>query len=155
MAPPERRQVWTADAGLRPSTASSRPATAGGGGVTLEDLRGGGAMQDAASDLTCGASLAGGPLAAVRQRRLHGTGVMTSRDTGMDIRELMRRYQTYAQPSCISPQELLSRQKEASQKRPCTPDVRIHAGAADAERSQSSAGRMALGGTLGSSSGTG
>merc|ERR1712176_299539 len=98
--------------------------------VSLEDLRG---AQDAASELTCGALLAGGPLAAVRQRRLQGSGVMMSRDTGnIDIRELMRRYQTYAQPSCISPQELLSRQTEASQKRPCTPDVRIHPGVGDA-----------------------
>merc|ERR1719229_1345228 len=87
---------------------------------------------DAASELTCGASLAGGPLAAVRQRRLQGTGVMASRDGGMEIRELMRRYQTYAQPT-NPPQEQLARQKEAGRLRPATPDVRIHAGGGHAD----------------------
>mmetsp|Transcript_31687 Transcript_31687/g.67354 ORF Transcript_31687/g.67354 Transcript_31687/m.67354 type:complete len:485 (-) Transcript_31687:53-1507(-) len=99
---------------MRPATCASH----------FEVLR---ASQDAASDLTCGESLAGNAFTAARLRRIHASGAMTVRESGMDIRELLRRYQTYSQPSCISSEEMRSRKQEAVAKRPGTPDVRIHA----------------------------
>eukprot|EP00932_Pfiesteria_piscicida_P019801 SRR837773.6625.p1 GENE.SRR837773.6625~~SRR837773.6625.p1 ORF type:complete len:473 (+),score=100.95 SRR837773.6625:584-2002(+) len=156
----DRRQVWGSDsepASFRPGTATARPGTAGSRPGTASGARpstsaglGGGVMnfegmstsQGSASTLTCGDSLAGGALALMRHRRQRASesgGVTASKDEDMDIRELLRRYQTFTQPSCLPADELRSRKLEAAQRRPCTPDVRIHV--AGQERPQSSTGR--------------
>lgn len=151
----DRRQVWTAEsepASFRPTSSSGgrpgsssggRPPTAGGARpgtsagsasapVNFDDM---GTAQDAASDLTCGdTSLAGAPLAAVRLRRLQNSGGETSGPTDMDIRELIRRYQTFSQPSCIPTHELINLKREANLRRPGTPDVRIHVAGQDGPR---------------------
>jgi len=122
MDPPDRRQVRSAGTDLT----SFRPATASNSGLRFEGFH---ASQDSASDLTRGAPISGGPLAAVRQRRSHDSGAQTARVMDMDIRELLRRYETFTQPSCIPQEELLNRKREADARRPCTPDVRVHGGA--------------------------
>jgi len=118
---PERR-VRTADS----EPLSFRPPTSANSGMNFDDLRG---CEATASELTCGSNLAGNPLSAVRLRRRnmqHASGAMTARDGDMDIRELLRRYQTFTQPSCIPAEELRNRRREADLRRPTTPDVRIH-----------------------------
>jgi len=119
MQPPDRRQVRTADS----EPTALRPATATNSRLDFDDLK---SAQDSASDLTCGAPLAGGPLTAVRQRRVHAAGAQEAQEPELGIRELLRRYRTYTQPSCIPSDELLHRKREADGKRPGTPDVRIH-----------------------------
>eukprot|EP00929_Paragymnodinium_shiwhaense_P119266 TRINITY_DN91150_c0_g1_i1.p1 TRINITY_DN91150_c0_g1~~TRINITY_DN91150_c0_g1_i1.p1 ORF type:complete len:622 (-),score=130.22 TRINITY_DN91150_c0_g1_i1:154-2019(-) len=103
-----------------------RPPTASNSGLRLEDHLG---ASDSASGLTSGDVLAGNPLAAVRQRRSQelSTGGVSSATPGgdMEIRELLRRYQTYTQQSCLPPEELRNRKLEADQRRPGTSDVRI------------------------------
>lgn len=121
MDPPDRRQVRSAGTALT----SFRPATASNSGLRFEGVH---ASQDSASDLTRGAPISGGPLAAVRQRRVHGSGAQTAREMDMGIRELLRRYETFTQPSCLPEEELLNRKREADTRRPCTPDVRVHHG---------------------------
>uniref|UniRef100_A0A7S1M7M1 Leucine-rich repeat-containing protein 56 n=1 Tax=Alexandrium catenella TaxID=2925 RepID=A0A7S1M7M1_ALECA len=133
---PDRRQVRTA--GSEP--ASSRPATASSSRLNFDDLK---SSQDSASGLTCGAPLAGGPLVAVRQRRSQGAGGRDA-EPEQGIRELLRRYRTYTQPSCIPAEELLHRKREADGKRPGTPDVRIHA-PASLQASGSSRGATSAG----------
>jgi len=121
MDPPDRRQVRSAGTDL----AGFRPATASNSGLRFEGFH---TSQDSASDLTRGTPISGGPLAAVRQRRVHGSGAQTAREMDMGIRELLRRYETFTQPSCIPHEELLNRKREADTRRPCTPDVRVHGG---------------------------
>eukprot|EP00928_Gymnodinium_smaydae_P035168 TRINITY_DN24803_c0_g1_i1.p1 TRINITY_DN24803_c0_g1~~TRINITY_DN24803_c0_g1_i1.p1 ORF type:complete len:515 (+),score=104.72 TRINITY_DN24803_c0_g1_i1:81-1625(+) len=125
---PDRRLTRTADIGsLASMDAEMRPGTAAGT-LRIDDH-----FQNSvetASNLTCGErSLAGNPLMAVRQRRVleSSSGSVSARE-GMDIRELIRRYQTFTQPSCLPPEELRNRKLVADSKRPCTPDVRIRAG---------------------------
>jgi len=138
---PDRRQAWTAasePSTFRPATATARgfparpgsalrPGTASGSGssgfVNFEDMHG---AEDTASSLTRGDTLAGAPVAVARQRRLQDAGDMLPGLSDLDIRELLRRYQTFAQPSCIPRHELASRRREAQQRRPSTRDVRIH-----------------------------
>mmetsp|Transcript_84555 Transcript_84555/g.237739 ORF Transcript_84555/g.237739 Transcript_84555/m.237739 type:complete len:642 (-) Transcript_84555:43-1968(-) len=167
----DRRQVWGSDsvpASFRPGTASARPGTAGSRPETGSLLRpstssglgGGGILhfedmsiahaQGCASDLTCGDSLAGGALALMRHRRerQHNAGNSSARDEDMDIRELLRKYQTFTQPSCLPASELRSRKLEAAKGRPCTPDVRIHV--VGQERPQSSGGLGRSGGSTSS-----
>jgi len=114
----DRRQVRTVPTSFRPSTGSDR--------LHLDDLQTG---QDSSSDLTCGGSLAGGPLAAVRARRHQASRTTLSIEADMDIHELLRRYQTYTQATMAPPP---SKRSEAPAHlastgclRPCTPDVRI------------------------------
>lgn len=144
---PDRRQVRTAEA----DPAQFRPATTANSGFQFDDIRG---SQETASDLTCGGSLAGNPLLAVRQRRSN-LDTDVPRESGMDIRELLRRYQTYTQPSCIPPDELMSRKREAEKGRPGTPDVRIttagrpgsSSGASMSRRNTAGGGRRTSGST--------
>merc|ERR1712060_729844 len=83
----ERRSTRTVDAEVIPSRLSNmtcaRPALS-----ALQD------SCDAASDLTCGALLAGNPLTAARQRRNQTSAAFASREADMSIRALLRRYQT-------------------------------------------------------------
>eukprot|EP00443_Scrippsiella_acuminata_P091326 CAMPEP_0115418558 /NCGR_PEP_ID=MMETSP0271-20121206/24730_1 /TAXON_ID=71861 /ORGANISM="Scrippsiella trochoidea, Strain CCMP3099" /LENGTH=608 /DNA_ID=CAMNT_0002843037 /DNA_START=28 /DNA_END=1854 /DNA_ORIENTATION=+ len=125
--------------GNMPHAHTARPAVGWFGGLHMQadDLAG---AQDAASELTCGDSLAGGPLGLMRHRRYRDSGASTSRDSDVDIRELIRRYQTYTQPSCLPMEELLNRKREAVNRRPCTPDVRIHVVGQEAPRPMSSSG---------------
>ncbi|CAE7201439.1 LRRC56 [Symbiodinium natans] len=78
-----------------------RPATASNSRLRFEDMM----PTDSASDLTCGETLAGNPLRALRQR--HPSGASTAREAGMDIRELLQRYQTYTWQCSTFPPELL------------------------------------------------
>jgi len=141
----DRRQVWTSESeppSFRPMTSAGGSSGGGGSGagsgaLLLDGLAG---AQDAASELTCGDSLAGGPLGLMRHRRYRDSGASTSRDSDVDIRELIRRYQTYTQPSCLPMEELLNRKREAVNRRPCTPDVRIHVVGQEAPRPMSSSG---------------
>lgn len=119
LQPPDRRQVRTAES----DPTSFRPATASNSRLNFDDLK---SSQDSASGLTCGGPLAGGPLTAVRQRRNQTSGEQAAQEPELGIRELLRRYRTYTQPSCIPSEELLHRKREADSKRPGTPDVRIH-----------------------------
>jgi len=79
------------------------------------------------SDLTMGddgAVLAGNALAAARRRR------KVAKERGEDesnIRDMLRRYQTYSQESCLSDAELELRRKQLETKRPGTSDVRVSA----------------------------
>jgi len=79
------------------------------------------------SDLTMGddgAVLAGNALAAVRRRR------KVAKERGEDennIRDMLRRYQTYTQESCLSDAELEFRRRQLETKRPGTSDVRVSA----------------------------
>lgn len=79
------------------------------------------------SDLTMGddgAVLAGNALAAVRRRR------KVAKERGEDennIRDMLRRFQTYTQESCLSDAELESRRRQLETKRPGTSDVRVSA----------------------------
>ncbi|CAK9002594.1 unnamed protein product, partial [Durusdinium trenchii] len=97
---PERRsRGHTSEGGSAP--VGFRPATAANARLCFEDL----IPTDAASDLTCGDSLAGHPLKVLRQRRSnHPSGACTAREAGMDIRELLQRYQT-AQPAMAPVEE--------------------------------------------------
>jgi hypothetical protein len=81
---------------------------------------------DAASDMTCGIPLAGNLVSAVRQRRCQSASSVPNQDSDMDIRGLLKRYQTFIQPSCIPVEELRNRKRESDSRRPGTPDVRIH-----------------------------
>ncbi|CAJ1363525.1 unnamed protein product [Effrenium voratum] len=103
MQPPDRR---TRDDG-RPATATSR--------LNFEEL----VATDAASELTCGESLAGNPMRALRRR--HPSGAQTAREAAMDIRELLQRYQTYTQGAA----PVVPIQEEDAPPRPATPDVRV------------------------------
>lgn len=108
----DRRQAST-----EPST--FRPATSAGtiSGLQLDDLF----NCDTSSKLTRGeGSLAGGPLDLLRHRRNDSAGLLSGK-AEMDIRELMRRYQTYTQPT--KKPELCGR--EVGMARLATPDVRI------------------------------
>lgn len=81
---------------------------------------------EGASDLTRGDCLAGNPMAVARQNRLqknashHGS-------PSMDIRSLLRFYQTYDQPICLPQEVFEERCLQVEQQRPCTPDVRVRA----------------------------
>lgn len=81
-------------------------------------------IEDSSSELTCGDALFGSPLAAVRQRRRMARTDLSSVD--VDIRELLRQYQTFTQTGCLQAEELEALKAEASQRRLRTPDVRIH-----------------------------
>merc|ERR1712151_848458 len=119
MGLPDRRQLRTAP------TDSFRPATSANCSINFDDMRL--LAGETASDMTCGSPLAGNPVSAVRQKRSIGRELPSAtQDNDMDIRELLRRYQTYTQPSCIPQEELRSRKLEADLRRPTTPDVRIH-----------------------------
>jgi len=113
----ERRQVKTAN----PAEAF-RPATAANANLRLEDLS---SSKESASELTVGDQLAGTPVAAVRQRRLHASGASTARESDMDIRELLQFYQTFTQPSAIPAEELSARKADMNERRLSTPDVRV------------------------------
>ncbi|CAK0841951.1 unnamed protein product, partial [Prorocentrum cordatum] len=131
---PDRRQARTA-APLAPAGVplSFRPATPSNSGFRLDEPTG---SQDTASSLTCGDSLAGNPMRALRQRRLQDSGAMTSRDSDVDIRELLRRYQAYEQQRQASVSQGSSG-AQSPQRRPTTPDVRIHTLAAEGARPRS------------------
>jgi hypothetical protein len=79
------------------------------------------------SDLTMGdegAALAGNALAAARRRR------KVAKERGEDennIREMLRRFQTYTQESCLPEAELELRRRHLEAKRPGTSDVRVSA----------------------------
>lgn len=122
----EFRDIGSAPSVVRPHTADS---------AELAVLRwpaletiGSKRTEDSSSDLTCGNALFGSPLAAVRQRRRVVGAELGGVD--VDIRELLRRYQTFTQTSCLQPEELEALKVEAPQRRLCTPDVRIHSGRA-------------------------
>lgn len=136
----DRRHVRTV--GSQPVVA--RAATTGGVNFDAFGERG----ADGASDLTCGEPLAGNPVMAARQRRFHKSGAVTERESGMDIRELLRRYQTYVQPSCLPEEELRARIQEAEQRRPITPDVRIRTTSSAASRAGSSLSKVSRPGTV-------
>lgn len=142
---PERRQAKTA------SVDSFRPATSANSGLHLDDLRVHSTIMTA-SDLTCGSPCAGNPFAVLRQRKHEALSSPSSKETEIDIRELLRRYQTYTQESCIPREELRSRKLEADTRRPGTPDVRIHtlgkAGQESGRLGSSSGLRGGLNGTL-------
>lgn len=94
-----------------------RPATASNSRLRFEDMM----PADSASDLTCGETLAGNPLRALRQR--HPSGASTAREVGMDIRQLLQRYQTYTQPGIARSPSTGADQSPAA--RAPTPDVRV------------------------------
>lgn len=98
--------------------------TAAGHPSSPDKLEDGDSGSKSASDLTRGDSLAGNPLAAARQKRLQKSHLGSS---CLDIRNLLRLYRTYEQPSCLSEQELEERRRRVEQQRPCTPDVRVRA----------------------------
>jgi Leucine-rich repeat (LRR) protein len=127
---PDRRGLRTAwscsgsSTTYRPSTASgssSSAITASSAAVSAED------MDPNASDLTMGvdgSSLAGGALSAVRRRR------KVAKERGEDehnIRDMLRRFESFAQESCLSPAELELRRRKSEMKRPGTSDVRVSA----------------------------
>lgn len=121
---PDRRQVRTADS----DPTSFRPATAGSLGLDFRTR----SSEDTSSDLTCGTLLAGNPLAVARQRRTNAAeaGGAAARESDMNIRDLLRRYQTYTQESCIPAAELAALKRGAREvrdggDRPATPDVRF------------------------------
>jgi hypothetical protein len=80
-----------------------------------------------ASELTMGDegnALAGNALAAVRRRR------KVARERGEEengIRDMLRRFQTYCQESCLPEAELELRRRQSETKRPGTSDVRVSA----------------------------
>lgn len=118
---PDRRQVRTAEPAME-----FRPATATNSNLRLDKFI---SHEESSSDLTLGESLAGNPLAAAR-RKFHASGAVTARELDMDIRELLQRHQTFMQPSCVSPEELVARKAEVlNGRRLSTPDVRIRSGA--------------------------
>jgi len=135
---PDRR-MKTAWSGSQCST-SYRPPSSGGGSFTsfstvpssstvysgAEDL------DPNASDLTMGdggSVLAGNALSAIRRRR------KLAKERGEDehsIRDMLRKFETYRQESCLSEAELESRRRqfdraELDMKRPGTSDVRVSA----------------------------
>lgn len=136
---PDRRGLRTAwsSAGSSMST-SYRPTSASGASISglsghtstgsyaasavPEDLADG-----PGSDLTAGddgAVLAGNALAAVRRRR-RVAAARGEDDRG--IREMLRRFETYTQESCIPEAELELRRRQSESTRPGTSDVRISA----------------------------
>lgn len=116
---PDRRRVRTAE----PSVSEGfRPATTANSGIRFEDLRG---DHNSASDLTCGSSLAGNPLSAVRQRRSHTSSSSSQKDGDMDIRALLQKFQNFAQGRDGAPPA--GSRPSSSGTRLGTPDVRIHA----------------------------
>jgi len=128
----DRRKARTADSGNLDD--AYRPATSANASLRLDGFSGGVGVQDAASILTCGdTSLAGNPIGAARQKRqlkADGIGVdepVVHHEEAMEIRELLRRYTTYTQQSCLSSGELRSRKLDVDARRPETPDVRIRA----------------------------
>mmetsp|Transcript_54868 Transcript_54868/g.119997 ORF Transcript_54868/g.119997 Transcript_54868/m.119997 type:complete len:584 (-) Transcript_54868:29-1780(-) len=129
--------------GFRPGTASSaRPATSAGT-INFESLA---MSQDGASSLTVGEALAGGARALMRHRRERrnsyysndgdnaetgeggagGASPSDGRVDDLDIRELLRRYQTFTQPSCLGKEELAQLKLDAMSRRPGSRDFRIH-----------------------------
>jgi hypothetical protein len=78
----------------------------------------------AASDLTCGNSLAGNPLSVARQRR-HNRN--TPVEAGMDILTLISRQEACLQSEPQQSSKVSSQLPEAAGARPCTPDVRVRA----------------------------
>lgn len=80
-----------------------------------------------ASDLTMGddgSVLAGNALSAIRRRR------KVAKERGEDhnsIRDMLRRFDTYAQESCLTEAELELRRRQSETKRPGTSDVRVSA----------------------------
>lgn len=82
---------------------------------------------DPNSELTMGdegSALAGNPLSAVRRRR------KVAKEKGSDehnIREMLRRFETFNQESCLTEAELEHRRRQSETKRPGTSDVRVSA----------------------------
>lgn len=103
-----------------------RPATAVNSGLDFDAFRG---DEEATSDLTSGDALVGNPLRVARQKRVQ-TSHTGSSAAPMDIRSLLRRYQTLSQASCLSEDALETRQLAAGLRTLGPPDVRIHGGEA-------------------------
>jgi len=132
---PDRR-MKTAWSGAASST-TYRPGTGSGGSFMSSSTMPSssvysGAAEDTsdlnASDLTTGGggeALAGNALSAIRRRR------KVAKERGEDehnIRDMLRRFETYQQESCLSQAELeLRRRKSENKGRPGTSDVRVSA----------------------------
>lgn len=129
---PDKRNktAWSSSAS---STTYRPPSSAGGSFISSSTVPSSSTAFSAAeeadetSDLTTGgdgSSLAGNALSAIRRRR------KVVKDKGVDensIRDLMRRFETYKQESCLSQAELEQRRRKSETKRPGTSDVRVSA----------------------------
>jgi len=129
---PDRRGLRTAWSGSGSST-TYRPPSATSGSLSSSAVTSSSAAYSAeevdanGSDLTMGdggSALAGNALSAIRRRR------KVARERGEDehnIRDMLRRFETYAQESCLSEAELEIRRRKSETKRPGTSDVRVSA----------------------------
>jgi Leucine-rich repeat (LRR) protein len=126
---PDRRMktAWSPDGHCRPqsscgsfATCSTMPSTSAAYSVAEDS-------DPNSSDLTMGddgASLAGNALSAIRRRR------KVAKDRGADehnIRDMLRKFETFKQESCLPQAELELRRRHSETKRPGTSDVRVSA----------------------------
>jgi Leucine-rich repeat (LRR) protein len=131
---PDRRGLRTAWSNSGSST-TYRPPSAASGSLSSSAIASSGASaahsavdeDQNASDLTMGddgSVLAGNALSAIRRRR------KVAKERGEDehnIRDMLRKFQTYKQESCLSEAELELRRRASETKRPGTSDVRVSA----------------------------
>jgi hypothetical protein len=130
---PDRRGLRTAWSGSGSSTTYRPPSSAGGSfvttssGVTTSSAAYSAVDDDPNSALTAGddgTALAGNALSAIRRRR------KVEKENGKDehsIRDMLKRFETYKQESCLPVAELKLRRQQSETKRPGTSDVRVSA----------------------------
>jgi len=116
-------QTWSAPPSFRPMTSSGlrRPP---GMPERLDEVE----DEGGASDLTAGndVGFSGNPVAAIRHRRAGQSA--DSAESQYDIRSLLQRYRTFAQPSMYSEEQLEELRLQAASKRPGSANVRITKG---------------------------
>jgi len=129
------RTAWCAQSSGSGSSTTYRPSSGTSGYTSSTAKTSSTAAQSAvpedsdpnASELTMGdegSALAGNALAAIRRRR------KVAKERGEEengIRDMLRRFQTYTQESCLSEAELDMRRRQSGMKRPGTSDVRVSA----------------------------